>query len=439
MVLVAPDTYSYGFCIAAASLFLIQNIIYFILRKDRNAVCFESFFAIAFGLTNFIYPIFYFPINDSFSVFVLDFNFSIISYATAVAYFAYSVYLLFLSIVEYKVSLSSESDSIVMQEDFIDYNKLLKQIFLIALMSFMGYLVSGGYASLSSEYQDSGSGVLEKGISPYFYVLFFTSTILIAFLLFKNHVLINAKIFYFVFIIATVLLFLSSGSRTLPLSLVLCLIVSFNNNVKKISFPVFALIVCVGIVILAFIMYTRTAVSDKIGAFNDSDITSIWDFAFDLIINNRNLYTLIDHAHTSGYTYGSSMLGGLLAPIPFAVGSLVSITGIPPEYFTSAGLNTYLELGFNSQWGLGTNLVSDVYLAFGLPGVVFFFGLLGYLIGKAKYLSVNNIYWHICLYIFVSYAVFMVRGGFFDSFRFLIWGLVIVYVFTKFKLKTTDY
>ena len=47
------------------------------------------------------------------------------------------------------------------------------------------------------------------------------------------------------------------------------------------------------------------------------ELSNIWDVGFDLIINNRNLYVLMDYANTHGYTWGESMLMSFLSIIPF--------------------------------------------------------------------------------------------------------------------------
>jgi len=315
----------------------------------------------------------------------------------------------------------------------------LKQMLVLAVISFLGYILTGGYDSLVSEYLEGGANLLDKGISSYFYVVFYTCAVLISFFLFEDQIQFKAKIFYFILTSLIIIFFLAAGSRTLPLSLALCLIIAYNNNIKRISFSRFLLLIGLGAVTLTFVMLTRITGTGNISAIQDTDITSVWDFATDLIINNRNLYTLIDHAQTSGYTYGTTMLGGLLAPLPFAAGAIVNMTDIPADYLTSAGFNTVLDLGFGSDWGLGTNLVSDAYLAFGMVGVVFFFGLLGFIIGKAKFLRISSIYWKICYYIIASYAVFLVRGGFFDCFRYIIWGILLVFIFNLLKKKTQFY
>ena len=440
LVFVAPEQYSYEFCVLTALLFVAQNLIYFIFRRDKNIVCFESLFAIAFGLTNFIYPIFYFPTsNRDFSVFNMGFNENIISYATAVAFLGYSAYLLFLSFSEIKsmikLSTLKEKETNIPKEQ-INYNRLIIQIFILLIVSFAGYMLSGGYRALASEYSGGGE-VLDKGISSYFYVVAFICAVLISFLIFNKSLSVRVKWFYFALLCGIILLFLTTGSRTLPLSLALCLIVSFNNNIKRISLLQFSFLLCLGTVMMTLIVLTRSETSSKIDSLQEVEIESAWDLASDLVINNRNLYTLIDHAETSGYSYGFTMLGGLLAPIPFAASTFVSQADVPVEFISSAGYSTYLDLGTGSAWGLGTNLVSDAYLAFGIFGVIFFFGILGYFVGKSKYLMDHSIYWNVCYYVFVSYAVFLVRGGFFDCFRYLVWGVVIVYVitFAKKKLK----
>src|SRR5674476_395366 len=86
LVFKAPDEYSYSYCVMVCLVFIIQNLTYFILRKDKNLVCVEFFFMIVFWLTNFVYPIFYYPTNPEFSVFNNPFNIEVITKSTSIAY-----------------------------------------------------------------------------------------------------------------------------------------------------------------------------------------------------------------------------------------------------------------------------------------------------------------------------------------------------------------
>lgn len=436
LIMYAPDYYSYDFCLVTAWLFIIQNAIYFVFRRDRGIVGFEFFFMIAFWFTNFVYPLFYFQTDPSVGAFAMSYNQNIVSKATSVAYLAYSAYFVGLSFFEIK-----RFDFKVFEIDE-NYESTSRKVFFITISFFLLYVVTGGHKVLGSVY--SGDASLEdQGISSYFYMIFFSSSILLTIFLFSEQISKKYKIQYISLIAFIFLLFMLLGSRTLPLALGLAALVSYNNYKYKIPASVFLLLVVLGTALMTFVVFARSGSFSDEGYFheaiNNMQINSFWDFGMDLIMNNRNLYTLVDFADNQGYTYGLTMLGGFLSPIPFLQGFVCSTFGIPPDFIGSATFNTFLEFGPGSTWGLGTNLVADVYLAFGIFGTIFFFLAVGLLLGKAKIASSGSLYWNIFYFFLVSNSVYWLRSGFFDSFRYLTWAMVIVFVLNiKFNQKKSS-
>lgn len=436
LLIYAPEYYAYNFCLLIGWLFVIQNTIYFIFRRDRSLVSFEFFFMIAFWFTNLVYPLFYFQTDPSVGVFSLPFNQNIISKATAIAYLAYTFYFVGMSFFETK-----KNDDKVFDVDE-KYEPTSRKVFYITISFFLLYIITGGHRILGNVY--SGDAALEdQGISSYFYMIFFSSSVLLTIFLFGSQISNKYKIQHIVLISFIFLLFLSLGSRTLPLALGLAVLVSYNNYKYKIPASIFLLLIVLGVLLMTFIVFARSvSFSDEEyfrNALNNMQINSFWDFGMDLIMNNRNLYTLVDFADNQGYTYGLTMLGGFLSPVPFLQGFVCNTFGIPPDFISSAAFNTFLEFGQGSSWGMGSNLVADVYMAFGIPGVITFFFVLGLLLGKAKIALSGSIYWNIFYFFLVSNSVYWLRSGFFDSFRYLIWALLIVYVLNiKFLQKSGE-
>lgn len=434
LVFNAPVYYSYSFCWLIAGLFIFQNLIYFIFRRDRDIVGFEFIFMIAFWFTNFVYPLFYFQTDPTFSVFAWTFNQNVISKATAIANLGYSFYLVGLSFFElrkfefsvYEVDENLESTS--------------RKVFYITIIFFGFYIMSGGMKMLSDVYRGDGS-LEQQGISSYFYMMFFSSSILLTMFLFNKSIQKKYRLSYIVLTALIILLFMIIGSRTLPLAIGLAALISFNNYKYKIPVSTFLLLIIAGAVLMTFVVFARTISFSEENylqnAFANTQITTFWDFGSDLIVNNRNLYTLVDFADSFGHTYGLTMLGGFLSPVPFLQGFVCNTFGIPPDFISSATFNTFLEVGADSSWGLGSNLVADAYLAFGFVGVISMFLMLGLLIGKSKFASSNSIYWNVFYFFMVSNSIYMLRSGFFDNFRYIVWALLTVF-FLNIKLKKNN-
>ncbi|MEA4976689.1 MAG: O-antigen polymerase [Paludibacter sp.] len=425
LVFNAPVYYSYSFCWLIAGLFILQNLIYFIFRRDRNIVGFEFIFMIAFWFTNFVYPLFYFQTDPTFSVFAWTFNQNIISKATAIANLGYSFYLVGLSFFE----LRKFEFSVYEVDENLENTS--RKVFYVTIVVFILYLISGGVKALSDIYRGDGS-FDQQGISSYFYMIFFSSSILLTMFLFNKSIQSKYRFKYVLLIALFFLLFMILGSRTLPLAIGLTALLSFNNYKYKIPVSTFFLLIISGAVLMTFVVFARTISFTEENyfqnAFANTQITTFWDFGSDLIVNNRNLYTLIDFADSYGHTYGLTMLGGVLSPVPFLQGFVCNTFGIPPDFIYSASFNTFLDLGHNSSWGMGSNLVADVYLSFGIVGVISMFLFLGLLIGKSKFASSNSIYWSIFYFFMVSNSIYWLRSGFFDNFRYLVWAMLTVFI-----------
>lgn len=98
----APVGYSLIFSLLSLFIFIALNIFYFLFSSKGNGVGFEFFFMIAFCMTNFIYPVFYFPDNRYVSLFSFGFNISIMNKSTALALVAYSFYIMGLQLYKKK-------------------------------------------------------------------------------------------------------------------------------------------------------------------------------------------------------------------------------------------------------------------------------------------------------------------------------------------------
>jgi len=424
----APDIYSYNYCVLINVLFIIQNCIYFTFRRTKSLVGFQFIFMISFYFTNFVYPVFYFPTNKDFLLFHFSFNENIISKATSIAFLAYSFYIFSLSFFSRKIQMDNP--------DFfkkIDFEKVMKLLLKITVIFLIMFIIYGGYDYFSSIYSKDGD-VFVGGISLYFYIVFFTTLHLMAIFVFDISE--RAKRFYYlVTIFSIIIFFLFLGSRNMALAVFLILILSYNNNVRKIPNFVFLSVLILGAIFLTILMFTRSiSLSDTDyvnSGIENLQFNSLWDIGSDLIVCNRSLYTLIDFANNNTHTFGVTMLGGFLSPIPFAQSLVCKIFAIPLDFIGSASFGTFLEFGKDSTLGLGTNIVADVYLAFGLLGIVVFFMFLGWLVGRAESQYKTNVYWNIIYYFLISNSVFFVRSGFFDNIRPLIWALVFMFLINK--------
>lgn len=426
----APEIYSYNFCLTINLTFLIQNILYFVIT-GRTLISFEFFFMFAFYFVNFVYPVAYFPTNPTFSIFDYSFNYQVICKSTALAFVAYSCYMAGLTFFRKETESEMKIDTSMFSPSFF-VNLLV--VFLTLALS---YIISVGNAFFNGYdwYID------EENYSPA--VAFINmSASLFAMFIFLEKIPVRKYVYLFITILF-IGVYLLSGSRNMPLGLMIILLVAFNEIERKIPSLFFLVMIFTGVVVLYFISTVRTdSVSEGLSIsdfINNSANNSVFDFATDLIVNNRNLYVLVDFADTNGVTYGMTMLSSLLMLVPYA-GTFVSDSlGIPMDFLYVAGFNTYLEFGFGATFGLGGNIVADIYLSFGFVGVLIAFTLLGIFMSKVIKEYHGNIQYYIIYCIMAGNSVFMNRESFLLPLRPIIYSIIMFVIlnnlFKNVKLK----
>jgi oligosaccharide repeat unit polymerase len=417
-----PDGYSYEFCSLIAGLFLFHSIAYFSLDDKKNLVCFEFFFAISFGLVNFVYPIVYFQHNPHVSIFNYPFNNSIINKSTIVAYVGYCFFLLGTT------KLINQNRTLETERPFKVGKSSVEILFILTIVSFVLYITFGGLEAIRKVYSGN-ENIKQVGVYSYFNNLFIISFSLFSLFLFKLRK--SHYLFYLPFVFIFCLLILSTGSRIQVLSIGLIIIVSYSNNVKRISPLKLLLAIFIGVLLLFAVVNLRkfNFAQGKwdISMLFKIRLYSFFDIFLDLIINNRNLYVLVDYIEKSDFTYMRSMLVDIFSPIPGSAIWLASKLSVPSELITAGEMPTYLQFGKNNSWGLGTNMIGEAYLAFGICGVLGFCFLLGHVIKLTYYASRKNIYAYVVYYLFISHAVAYPRGPIILDPRLIVWSLILVY------------
>lgn len=420
----APAYYDFNYCLVINFAFIIQNFLYFTITK-RSLISFEFFFMFAFYFVNFIYPVAYFPTDPTFGVFELTFNYQIICKATSIAYVAFTCYMFGLTLIRPTTNDEIKFDSSKLSTLF--YNIILFFFLLISI----SYIVSVGADFFNGYdwYTD------ESNSSPFVSFINLFGSLLAMFVFFIQKTF--RKSLYLFILVLFVIIYLLSGSRNMPLGILIILLVAFNDYVKKIPSTIFLSALVIGLFIFSIIGDSRIdgiidSSSLQVGVKGNSGIT-FFDFAKDLVYNNRNLYVLVDFADNNGLTYGMTMLSSIIGIIPF-LGTFISETfGIPPDFMYAAGFNTYLEFGFGSKWGLGGNIVADIYLSFGFIGVIISFTLLGLFVSKVIRNYKSDIRYHITYFTMASLSVFMVRESFLLPLRGIVYSLIVYWLLNKYN------
>lgn len=434
LVYAAPNTYDYGFCVLILVLFLINVIYYFASNQtvSGNVANFDFFFIFSYTMTNFIYPVFYKPTNPNYTVFELPFNDKVISKSTAIAYLGFTFFVLGIS--NYR-KLKIKRAKTNNKPSFKINSLFIKSIFLVAISSFIGYVATGGLTVLQKVYSGGEGGNLnEVGVYSYFNNVFVICANLLAIFVFliKDKL---TKVVAFAFIIICGLIMLTTGSRTLILGLGLILFVSYGTYVRRITMPVMILFILIGSFFMTVIQTTRTQEFSTKNwsseASKNVEIESPFDIFNDLIINNRNLYVLVDFADKHQHVFFLSAISDLTSPIPGLFRYVSESMNVPKELITGGDLPTFLEFGPNSDWGLGTNLVGETYVGYSYFGVCIILFLWGFAVRKSYDASGNNIYAFVIYFLLVSHAIFFPRAFYLYQPRTVVWSLLLVFILLK--------
>ena len=435
-VIFAPKNYSYGFCLLMHNLFLLTFAYDVYKNRKEGVLSFNLLFSVSLYFTSFFYPVFIYNTSERyFSMFDYRFDETLISYGTAVVYMAYCFLQLGLNNKQKQIRIIQKMN--VSQISLKKSLKILSVLFTILLFYF---ILNDGLSYFSDQFiysstsDDKVMGYFIQLITPISYTLLF-----LAFNLQSK----NGFCFYYAVCIVGfyAVAILSTGSRTIPLSLILLLFFLYNDKIKRIGIIKLGILGIFFIALMSLVGALRGN-GDLISVANISENTTdvlkdksenYFSFANELIICNRNLYYLISSTQTVGYTFGMTLLGSFLGMVPFLRSIFMSITGIPEYYLNSPLYNTVLSTGIFYTKGLGTHAVADVYICWGILGVILVFYLYGFFISKIKERK-DNYYYSVAYYVILSNAIYACRASIFNLNQ-IIWTIAIVYLVLKISKK----
>jgi len=439
----SPDTYSKPFCTIVFITFTLSSLWFLIRTFDGNYFNFHIIFILSFVFVNFIYPVFLYPVNkEYFPVFRYAFNEDLISRATAMAFLGIASYFLAASFLKKPASSLSKD----IQYDIRSPKSIILGLIVLSFIFFLLILINFWDGIIMGKFGSTGD-------SKQYLLALFQVTFELALILefYHSREKYAGKFRYFVryfnkYLLSIgllfTILFLRVGDRGPVIQLFLIVIALYSIFVVRINFRKFALIVLAGMFILTFIAYARTrdqnileserGLSEYVERGKERmNLNSFFDLGMDLIVNNRNLYVGIEYAEVNGYNYGKDMFVTIFAAFPrvpvFMAGWVFDAT---PRELSSGYILTTEALGPNPAWGLGTNLIADIYMNFGLIGIIILMGILGLLIRKLQ-LSVRagSSVLNLVVYLFLlSFSLYLPRTAYLTPLRYVLWAIIIYYL-----------
>lgn len=243
---------------------------------------------------------------------------------------------------------------------------------------------------------------------------------------------------YLVIIITSIFI----GDRTMPIYLSLCVLGSYIYYIKKIRFLTQWILILSAAAVMITIGKTRTTDSNfregglgTIGSITVETISSAEnavDLFSDFMPATSALYACVDwrESNNNKLFYPWKILKTPFAPLPY-VPTLLSrlMFGVENSETSSATLTSH---HFSSRvtdisGGLGTHGVGDIYVSWGVVGIIIFFYLFGVILGTSQRRLYDNIYWSVTYIALLSNALYIPRASILDNYRaimfefFFIW------------------
>ena len=431
LYLIAPKDYSYAFNIILLALYVLDFFI--LIKKEKiRSLSYPSLFFLVYFFVNFAYPVFIYPLDPTY---ILQFRYSFssdyINVGSALSLVAFSVFILgYSQRKRYNKIVFEEQCSILNTKYYLIFTILSVLVLLYNLILIVPQ-IGINYADAKVPFQTGSLFVmLESTLS---FLLCYINKVKIKgntkcfFLILGLHILLSS-----VFAFGCLLL----GSREYVLTLVLLFAILYSLYVKPINAVKLICGIFIGIVVFYSISQirnddhiTNSKELFEIKPWQNGQVSGVWNLATDLIINNRNLYVGMQYADDPrhGYSYGYNYIPYLLSPIPFLPSIFTKyVLGTTVVDLTSQQILTNYtrdDLGESSlDYELGSNCTVDVYMAFGVIGVIIIFYCLGLFI---RYLESTMDYnaKAACVYIVLfTGVVFFCRSSFLGPLHNVVWS-----------------
>ncbi len=415
----APRRFDSGFNTACGIIYAVMCVSYFKIKKKKNYFDFDTLFIITYFCVMLYFAVFMYSTDpERFIVFRYKYNTNLISKGSALAILGMASYM----------AGSIWQGNKVKQNSVKPMTLPHTELFALSAASFLAYIAMGGWHNLYVGYM--GGRTVDAEGSNYMAVFAYITLFCLMIVWFNNAYLKNSHHFYLnkiplpelLYAAFIIIIYLIASSRATPMRIVLIFFGLYTVLYRNFSLKKMLILVVVGMAAMFAMQQYRA------GYLYDSNNIVFADVISDLIFNARHTYVALDYVDHHGLNWGRSMISYLASPIPFLNGFILRVTGIHVYESTSAGFFSVETLGTNSNWGLGTNIISDIYISFGTVGVAVMMFMLGFLISKLHANAKRNIYYLTAYIIMLAYSVVLVRCEYFFPLRSLLWALAIIYI-----------
>lgn len=238
---------------------------------------------------------------------------------------------------------------------------------------------------------------------------------------FPVHIAIFAYIFFFLMI----------GDRT-PLIIMVCVYMGGLCIAvpKKLSSVHLLTAVVVGALVLSILGLSRNGRSDLIGAVEElqNKESSVFPVTDELASSVLTLHYAVEYVPSRyDYTHGAFILRRLISCIPFGDRLFFSLFNLDWRYTSSAFFVTWIIQGDSFTYGNGTSCNADLYIEFGIWGVMIGLFLWGifcrYL--ESHVTSYNSIYFYVTYLFTLGYSVYVSRAYLLVFLNYIVFAILV--------------
>ncbi len=420
----APTTYSKPFCAWEMASFFVTGVVFMHHKIRRNGlICFDTFFIPTFFLINYAHAVFIYPDDQFLPPFRFRTNNDIIPYSLAVAQVGIALYML--------ANVFSERELPEQRKLFANIPRMaVNRIALVALIASLGLFCFVFVLRLAKGFEHLYPRLMAMFLSLIALSWFFQAQQLqpedasVKGMLRKNKLNIVSTLMF-----SVSLLFM--GSRGMVIFLVFMLLLLVDIYYVRVRLRVLVPAMAIGMVLMIFLAITRVS-SFNLGNANLVDSVKygievvmespsiLWLLLTDFVVNAKTLYDGIDYTTVNGYMMGTSYVQYLFVFLPMG-GSFFTklLIGLDMDEVRTGYILTRFS---DATYGLGTNMVGDIYMNFSFIGVFVLMALLGFLVARVE-IPASKYAFYAYMALFAN-CIFLVRADIFSWLTFFVFFLI---------------
>ena len=435
LYITAPKNYSHEFCLIEMCLYILISF-FFLKHKIRRLGFFNFYvlFLVAVWAVNYIHPVFIYPDDELFPAYSFQYDTGSICSGLALAQLGISCFM--------HASLYCEQvgcSLTALKTKLVQPNITLSNVSVIACIYLIIYIFAIAQISHFEHLYPRLMKVLQA-LLIYNFLLNFKYRENIFQLLADNK-----KVLFTIAAFSLSLIMI--GSRGGVIYVLLSVFTIYYLFYKRISSKYIFLFLSLGLFFMTILTFTRvssvnlltSSFVDVLDYGIDKIFSSdIWVIFLDWVVNTRNLYDAMNYPDIYGYLWGASYLPYIGVFIPFGGVFLCELLlGVSTSEIMTGQI---LSEWNGANYGLGTNMIGDLYMNFAEYGVIGGMFILGLLISWAENCkTVNQLFIYISLLV---YSVTIPRAsilGWIDLWAFL-WIIRFFFMMLSFKVvKKVDF